>query len=350
MADFVLQGMIMTPDFNEANFNAWLQANLPEEGGIESMRVLAGGQSNPTYRISTAKRDLVLRRKPFGELLASAHAVDREYRLISALYPTGFPVPEPVALCQDSNVIGAEFYLMEALDARVHFDGKLPEYQPSERRTIYEAAVSTLATLHAVDPVLVGLETYGRPGNYFARQVDRWSRQYRAAQTDHIEEMEKLIEWLPKTVPEQKRTSIVHGDFRIDNMLFAKRSVSILAVIDWELSTIGDPLADLSYFVMAWMMPSAWHPSGILDADLATLGIPSLDEIVEIYCEIARWTEVPDLRWYFAFNMFRMAGIVQGIKRRLLDGNASGANALEATCHLVPLAKEAWKQAQLMGV
>lgn len=342
-------GIQMSSDLREAEFGEWLRANLADDVDVQAISVLSGGQSNPTYRVTTAQRDLVLRRKPFGDLLASAHAVDREYRVMSALHPVGFPVPEPVALCQDRDVIGSEFYVMEALDARVHFDGMLPGYQPTERRAIYEAAITTLATLHAIDANVVGLQSYGRPGNYFARQVDRWTKQYRAAQTEEIEEVEKLIDWLPRTVPEQKRTSIVHGDFRIDNMLFAKRSATVMAVIDWELSTIGDPLADLSYFAMAWMMPSDWHASGIRDADFASLGIPSLDEVIEIYCEIARWKELPDLRWYFAFNMFRMVGIVQGIKRRTLDGNASSANALDATSHLKPLAKEAWMHAQLAG-
>jgi aminoglycoside phosphotransferase (APT) family kinase protein len=342
--------MKMNSDLPEAELSDWLRINLPDDVEVRAIRVLSGGQSNPTYRVTTARRDLVLRRKPFGELLASAHAVDREYRLISALHPVGYPVPEPVALCQERDVIGAEFYLMEALDARVHFDGMLPDYQPAERRAIYEAAIATLATLHAIDPDTVGLQSYGRPGNYFARQVDRWTKQYRAAQTEEIEEVEKLIDWLPRTVPEQKRTSIVHGDFRIDNMLFAKRSASVMAVIDWELSTIGDPLADLSYFAMAWMMPSDWHASGIHDADFASLGIPPLDEVVEIYCEISRWKELPDLRWYFAYNMFRLIGIAQGIKRRMLDGNASSDNALDATSHLKLLAKKAWVQARLAGL
>lgn len=339
----------MTSDLREAELGNWLHGNLPEGEALRSIDILSGGQSNPTYRLATTRRDLVLRRKPFGELLASAHAVDREYRLISALHPIGFPVPEPVLLCQDREVIGSEFYLMEAVDARVHYDGTLPGYLPAQRRAIYEAAVVTLARLHAVDAASAGLESYGRPGNYFMRQVDRWTRQYRAAQTEEIAEVERLIEWLPRSVPEQRHASVVHGDYRIDNILFAKRSAAVLAVIDWELSTIGDPLADLSYFAMAWMMPSTWHPSGIRDADLESLGIPSLDEIVAIYCEIARRTDILDLRWYFAFNMFRMVGILQGIRRRILDGNASGANALEATAHLRPLAAEAWAQAQLVG-
>lgn len=339
----------MISDLREAELSRWLRANLTDDVEVRAISVLSGGQSNPTYRVTTARRDLVLRRKPFGELLASAHAVEREYRVMSALHPIGFPVPEPVALCQDRNVIGSEFYMMEALDARVHFDGMLPEYQPAGRRAVYEAAITTLASLHAIDPDVAGLQGYGRPGNYFARQVDRWTKQYRAAQTEEIDEVEKLIDWLPRTVPEQQRTSIVHGDFRIDNMLFAKRAISVMAVIDWELSTIGDPLADLSYFAMAWMMPSDWHASGIRDADFAGLGIPSLEEVIAIYCEIARWKNLPDLRWYFAFNMFRMVGIVQGIKRRMLDGNASSANAADATSHLKPLASEAWTQARLAG-
>lgn len=347
--NFIDWKMAMTSDLREAEFGEWLRTNLPDYGPVQKITLLSGGQSNPTYRIVTARGDMVLRRKPFGNLLASAHAVDREYRLIAALHPIGFPVPAPLALCVDQEVVGAEFYLMEAVDGRVFFDGMLPDHAPAERRALYEEAVCTLARLHSIDPERAGLADYGRPGNYFARQVDRWTRQYRAAQTEQIDEVEKLIDWLPRTVPEQDRRSIVHGDFRIDNMLFAKHAPSVMALIDWELSTIGDPLADLSYFAMAWKMPAEWHPSGIRDADFRASGIPTVEEVIELYCEMARRRDIPDLRWHFAFNMFRMVGILQGIKRRMLDGNASGANASEATAHLRPLAIDAWSQARQMG-
>ena len=338
----------MTSDFSEEKLGNWIQVNLPDFGTMTGLKKFPGGQSNPTYRVTTTAGDLVLRRKPFGDLLPSAHAVHREHRLIAALHPVGFPVPKPVALCRDEAVIGAEFYLMEAIDGRTYWDGMLPEQNPTERRAIYEAAITTLATLHSIEPEAVGLGDFRRAGNYFGRQVDRWTKQYRAAQTETIESVEKLIEWLPRTLPEQGRTSIVHGDFRIDNMLLARKSTSVLAVIDWELSTIGDPLADLSYFAMAWTMSSDGH-SWIGDADFATSGIPSLEEIVGMYCEKTRRAEIPGLHWYFAFNMFRLVGIMQGVKRRMLDGNASSANAEDAVARLKPLAEEAWAQARRAG-
>ena len=229
--------------FDEASLDRWMQANVAGYAGPLAVWQFKGGQSNPTYRLEAQGRAYVLRRKPFGQLLPSAHAVDREYRLISALNKVNFPVPHAYALCEDAGVIGAAFYVMEAVDGEVHWDGKLPDFAPQGRRRVYEVLISTLAELHQTDYAAVGLSDYGRPGNYFARQVERWTRQYRASETDRIEEAERLMEWLPRTVPEQTRTSIVHGDYRLDNVMLTHAGDKVAAVLDWELSTLGDPLA-----------------------------------------------------------------------------------------------------------
>ena len=259
---------------DEAALHRWLQANV--EGYAGPLRVLQfkGGQSNPTYRLETPGRAYVLRRKPFGPLLPSAHAVEREFRLISALNTVSFPVPHAYALCEDASVVGSVFYVMEAVEGAIHWDGTLPGLEPSARRKVYEAMISTLAELHEVDYAAIGLGDYGRPGNYFARQVERWTRQYRASETDRIEAADRLMEWLPRTVPEQTRTAIVHGDYRLDNMIMAPSGERVAAVLDWELSTLGDPLADFSYMLMHWEMPSDGR-SGLAGLDLGALGIPS---------------------------------------------------------------------------
>ncbi|MBR0551432.1 phosphotransferase family protein [Stakelama marina] len=308
----------------------------------------AGGQSNPTYRIDAASGAYVLRRKPFGPILPSAHAVDREYRLIDALHPTGFPVARPYGLCEDDTIIGAPFYIMEMVEGRTLWDGTLPDLTPPERTAHYHAMVDTLADLHAIDYEAVGLGSYGKPGNYFERQVGRWTKQYRASQTDDIEAAEKLIEFLPRTVPKQDRTSIVHGDYRIDNMIFAAQEPRILAVLDWELSTLGDPLADFAYFAMNWVTEPEGR-SGVMGRTGPETGIPTLEAVTERYCEKTGRDGVPDLNWYFSYNLFRLMGIVQGIKKRWLDGNASNAKA-EATAARVPgLAEAAWEFAKKAG-
>ena len=235
------------------------------------------GQSNPTYRIDAASGTYVLRRKPFGQLLQSAHAVDREYRLLAALSPLGFPVPRPFALCTDPAVIGAIFYVMEMAEGRSYADGSLPDFAPEVRTRIYFELVDALAQLHSIDPSAAGLGDFGKPGNYFERQVARWTRQYRDSQTDDLPEMERLIEWLPASLPEQSRTSIVHGDYRIDNAMFDADG-RLTAVLDWELATLGDPIADFSYFAMQWVMP-ADGGAALGGLDLAALGIPSLEQI-----------------------------------------------------------------------
>src|SRR3954471_13046324 len=300
---------------DEKALGNWLEANV--EGFMPPFELtkFAWGQSNPTYKITAASGDYVLRRKPFGKLLPSAHAVDREYRLLAALHPLGFPVPEPFALCSDPEVIGAIFYVMELAKGRPYADGSLPDFDPAARRQMYEQLVDTLAELHTIDPIAAELGDFGRPGNYFERQVARWTRQYRDSETDYLPEMEKLIAFLPETLPEQSRTSIVHGDYRIDNVVFDGDG-TLTAVLDWELATLGDPVADFSYLAMQWMMP-ADGGAGLAGLDLEQLGIPTLGEVVPRYSERTGVPVGEKLDWYFAYNLFRLAGIVQGIKKRV---------------------------------
>ncbi|SFI91000.1 Predicted kinase, aminoglycoside phosphotransferase (APT) family [Sphingomonas sp. NFR04] len=335
-------------DLDETRLATWATAQIPGFAGPVTITKFPGGQSNPTYRVESASGAYVLRRKPFGTILPSAHAVEREYRLIAALHPTGFPVARPYALCEDRQVIGAPFYLMEMVEGRTFWDGSLPDMAPAERTAIYEAIVDTLAALHRIDPQTVGLGDYGKPGNYFARQVERWTRQYRASQTDDLPEVEALIEFLPRTVPPQTRTSIVHGDYRIDNMIFAADRPQVLAVLDWELSTLGDPLADFSYFLMNWVTEPEGR-SGVKGLAGPETGIPTIEDMVARYCAATGQDGVPDLDWYFAYNLFRLTGIVQGIKKRMLDGNASSAQAAKTVERLPGLASAAWHFAQRAG-
>jgi aminoglycoside phosphotransferase (APT) family kinase protein len=330
----------------EQALGRWLEANVEGFHGPFELEKFAWGQSNPTYRIRAASGDYVLRRKPFGQLLPSAHAVDREYRLISGLHPLGFPVPRPYALCTDPAVIGAIFYVMELASGQAYSNGALPQVDPATRRHMYEQLVDTLANLHNVDPVTAGLGDFGKPGNYFERQVARWTRQYRDSQTDELPEMERLIEYLPASLPEQSRTSIVHGDYRIDNVLFGDGSLT--AVLDWELATLGDPVADFSYLAMQWMMP-ADGSAGLAGLDLPALGIPALGENVERYSARSGVPVAEKLDWYFAYNLFRLAGIVQGIKKRVIDGTASSANAAEMAKKVPTLAQAAWGFAKKAG-
>ena len=332
---------------DEAALVAWLEANVEGFIGPFDLTKFPSGQSNPTYRIQAASGDYVLRRKPFGPLLASAHAVDREFRLISALHPLGFPVPRPLALCSDPEVIGAIFYVMELARGRPYANGTLPEFDPPTRRRMYEQLVDTLADLHQIDPVAAELGDFGKPGNYFERQVMRWTRQYRDSETDYLPEMERLISFLPETLPEQSRSAIVHGDYRIDNVTFDGDG-ALTAVLDWELATLGDPLADFSYLAMQWVMPADGGAS-LGGLDLGALGIPTLEEIVARYSARSGVPVTGKLDWYFAYNLFRLAGIVQGIKKRVIDGTASHANAQELAERVPMLAQAAWSYAVKAG-
>lgn len=334
---------------DEVALAAWMSAQVPGFVGPLSVRKFAGGQSNPTYRIDTPSRAYVLRRKPLGVLLPSAHAVDREYKVIAGLHPTGFPVAQPYGLCTDDSVLGSWFYVMAMVEGRTIWDGSIPEASsPDDRRAHYHAMIDTLAALHSVDPVAAGLGDFGRPGNYFARQVDRWSKQYRLSETEPMPDMESLMLFLASSIPEQTRTSIVHGDYRIDNMIFAPDAPKVLAVLDWELSTLGDPLADFTYLLMNWVTDPEGR-SGVAGLDHAALGIPTLEEAVARYCAATGRDGLPGLDWYFAFNLFRLASIVQGIKKRVLDGTANSAHAAAMSERVPRLAAAAWQFAQKAG-
>ena len=332
-------------NLDEARLAAWMADHVAGFQGPLAARRFEGGQSNPTYELVTPGARYVLRRKPVGVLLPSAHAVDREFRVISALAPTGFPVPGPLALCMDEAVIGSAFYVMDKVEGRVLWDGALPGMAQAERRAIYLETVRTLARLHNTDYGAAGLGDYGRPGNYFKRQIDRWSRQYRASETEAIPEMDRLIDWLPKTVPDDDLTTIVHGDYRLDNMIMHATEPRVIAVLDWELSTLGNPLADFTYFLMNWV-----NGGGLADiADKPAHGAPTLDEVVAYYCQLTGRTGLPDLNWYFSYNAFRLAGILQGILGRVRDGTASSPTALANAERVPQLAKQAWEFAVKAG-
>ena len=335
--------------FDEAALEAWMAAHVEGFAGPMEVRQFKGGQSNPTYQIITPGQRYVLRRKPPGKLLPSAHAVDREFAVISALHPTGFPVARPYGLCLDESVIGTIFYVMDSVDGRILWDGSLPDSSPQERAAIYKAKVTTLARLHNTDYKAVGLEDFGRSGSYFARQIGRWSKQYQLSETLKIPEMDRLIEWLPRTIPEGETTSIVHGDYRLDNMILHPTEPRVLAVLDWELSTLGDPLGDFTYHLMNWVMPSGQR-SGLAGLDLAALGIPDMDAYVAMYCEATGRSGIDQIDWYFAYNMFRLAAILQGIVGRVRDGTAASAHAESNAERVRPLAEAAYGFALKAGL
>jgi aminoglycoside phosphotransferase (APT) family kinase protein len=356
-AQSAFSGTIEVPQKDALNIpqlTAWMEHHV--DGFVQqkdaepiTVRKFAGGQSNPTYRVDAASGAYVLRRKPFGPLLPSAHAVDREFAVISALYPTGFPVALPFGLCMEDDVIGSAFYIMGMVDGRTLWDGALPDATgPAERTALYYAMADTLADLHRIEPASVGLSDYGKPGNFFERQVGRWTKQYRAAETGAVPAMDNLIAFLPMSLPQQSGCSIVHGDFRIDNMIFHSSEPRVIAVLDWELSTLGDPMADLTYLLMNWVTEPEGR-SGVKGLDFAALGIPTMESMAARYCERVGRKDVPDFNWYFAFNLFRLASIVQGIKKRVIDGTASSAYAAEMAKKVEPLADAAWGFAQKAG-
>jgi aminoglycoside phosphotransferase (APT) family kinase protein len=322
------------------------------EGFRGGLRVeqFKGGQSNPTFRLVAADgKTYVMRRKPPGKLLPSAHAVDREYRVVTALAQTGFPVARTYALCTDESVIGAMFYVMDCVEGRVLWDPQLPGMTPAERAAIFDEMNRVIAELHRVDYAAIGLADYGKPGNYFQRQIDRWSRQYKASETEPIEAMDRLIDWLPRNLPAGDITSIVHGDFRLDNMVFHPTEPRVLAVLDWELSTLGHPLADFSYHAMVWRLSSTEF-RGLAGCDLAAMGIPSEADYVVRYLERTGMAAPSAKDWAFcmAYNMFRAAAIFQGVMARALAGNAASAIALETGRRAPPMAEAGWKQVEAL--
>jgi aminoglycoside phosphotransferase (APT) family kinase protein len=326
----------------------WMSSNIPGFSGPLRVSQFKGGQSNPTYRLDTPSSSYVLRRKPPGKLLPSAHAVDREFRAISALHSAGFPTPRPYGLCTDNSVLGTMFYVMSMEEGRVFWDGALPDFEQAGRRAVYTAEVKALADLHRFDPETIGLGDFGRPGNYCARQVDRWIRQYRASETERIQHMERLIAWLPGTIPEQERVSVVHGDYRLNNMIFHLSEPRVRVVLDWELSTLGDPLADFANLLLSWVTPYDGR-AALGGLDLTSLGIPTMAEVIEIYCAAAGRSVIRHLDWYLAYNLFRLAAIMQGIAGRARDGTASSPRAVEEGKTAVPLAAIAWEFAERAG-
>jgi aminoglycoside phosphotransferase (APT) family kinase protein len=305
--------------FDEAALAAWLTANLEGLSGPVNVRQFHGGASNPTFLVTAGDERLVLRKKPPGQLLASAHQVDREYRVMKALGGVGFPVPRMRALCTDESVIGATFFVMDFLEGRIFRDARLPGLAPSERAAIYDELNAVLARLHGVDYAAIGLGDYGRPGNYFSRQLDRWTKQYRGAETQRIEAMETLIAELPGRMPADDETTIAHGDYRLENVMFHPTEPRIVAVLDWELSTLGHPLADLAYVSMLWDSTSeGWGT--LKGIDLASSGIPTRAAFVAAYCRRTGRGATLDFNFYLAFSAFRLASIGQGVFKRNLDG------------------------------
>lgn len=323
---------------DEQKLAAYLESHLDGFHGPLSAEKFPGGQSNPTFRIDAASGVYVLRRKPPGKLLKSAHAVDREYRVISALAHSDVPVARAYHLCADEAVIGSMFYLMEYMDGRIFWDPSLPELDNQARSAIYEEMGRVLAQIHAINPDEYDLADFGKPGNYFERQFDRWSGQYRASETDRIEDMETLIAWLAENMPpDDGRVSLVHGDFRLDNLIFDPFEARIIAVVDWELSTLGHPLADLAYQCMQWHFPNTGKLRGLADVNIGELGIPEEKTYVAGYLERAGMPSVENWSFYLAFCFFRLAAIVQGVKKRALDGNASSQAALQMGELVYPL-------------
>ena len=349
--DTEMTGTIEVPDrdrLDMGKLTAWFEDHVEGFAGPISYTKFKGGQSNPTYRIDTPDRSYVLRRQPFGKLLPSAHAVDREYTAMHALGPTGFPVPRTYGLCEDPEVLGSKFFVMGLADGRSLWNGALPNSTPDERRGIYDAMIDTMADLHLQDPQAIGLGEYGKPTDYCARQIARWSKQYKLSETEHMPKMERLIEWLPQTIPPQHESSVVHGDYRLDNLIFHKDEDRVLAVLDWELSTLGDPVADFSYLMLNWHNPADGR-AGLLGLDLAALGIPTQQEAVDRYVARTGYP-VPPMDWYFAYNLFRLAGIMQGIKKRVIDGTASSAHAKAMSERVGPLVDRAYEFARDAGM
>ena len=327
--------------------SAYMSEHVDNFSGDLSIEQFKGGQSNPTFRLTSGSQRYVLRTKPApaAKLLPSAHAINREYRVMDALSKAGFPAPKQYTLCEDESVIGRAFYIMECVDGRVLWDQSLPGMSNEQRAAHYDEMNRVIAQLHSLDYKKLDLESFGKPGNYFGRQIDRWIRQYKAAETEHIPEMEHLIEWLPKNIPAGEITTIVHGDYRLDNMIFHPTEPRILAVLDWELSTLGHPLADFSYHCMSWHVePDLFR--GISGLDLKALGIPSRDDYIARYSERTGISiNKDDFRFYLAYNMFRMAGILQGIMKRYQDGTASSEQALKSGQAAKPMAIMGWQYA-----
>jgi aminoglycoside phosphotransferase (APT) family kinase protein len=335
-------------DLPLARLETWMQDHIDGFRGPLAAEQFEGGQSNPTYKLLSGAGSYVLRSKPLGQLLPSAHAVDREYRVMRALSGTEVPVPEVYALCEDDSVVGSAFYVMEFLNGRIFWDPRLPGLSRAERQVMFESMNTVITALHSVDHVKVGLAEFGRPGNYMARQIARWSRQYQASETEKQPAMDRLIEWLPGHLPPEGASRIVHGDYRIDNLIFHPTEPRVIGVLDWELSTIGDPLADFAYHAMAWRVtPELFR--GLAGVDLAALGIPTEDEYVAAYGDRTGHGRPADWEFYMVYSLFRLAAIMQGIAKRAIDGTAASPEAVELGRLARPVGEQAWTLARSLG-
>jgi aminoglycoside phosphotransferase (APT) family kinase protein len=337
--------------FDVGALSRWMEENVADYRGPLRVEQFRGGQSNPTYKLTASGRSFVLRRKPPGKLLPGAHAVDREYRVLAGLGRNGFPVPAVHGLCLDESVIGTAFYVMDMVEGRIFWDADFPQVARESRAACFDAMNATIARLHGIDPASSGLGDYGKPGNYFERQIGRWSKQYLGdVEAGRVAAMDRLVEWLPANIPAAAgdESSIIHGDFRCDNMIFHPTEPRVVAVLDWELSTLGHPLADFTYHLMMYRMP-AGATTGLVGLDLPALGIPSEQDYVAAYCRRTGRDGIADVDFYMAFNMFRLAAIVHGIKGRLARGTASSAHADRMAASVEPLAELAWAQAERAG-
>jgi aminoglycoside phosphotransferase (APT) family kinase protein len=340
-----------------------LESHLIDLGGVEdlmtavvedfhgplSIEQFKGGQSNPTYKLTSPSGRYVLRRKPRGKLLPSAHAVDREYRIIKALHGAGFPVPRPHCYCADETVIGSPFYIMDFVEGRIFWEPCAPLISGKEREQLFDSLNETIAHLHCLDAATLGLADFGRPQDYVARQIKRWSAQYRASSNRALADMERLMEWLPQACPRVAGEAIVHGDFRLDNCIIEPARPRVSAVLDWELSTLGDPLADFSYHLMQWFVPKTPDGIGTLKGHEHDPGIPALEDYVAAYCRRTGREAIEHLDFYLAYNFFRLAAILQGIAGRVRDGTAVNANAAAMEAQVGPLAETAWSFARRVG-
>jgi aminoglycoside phosphotransferase (APT) family kinase protein len=334
--------------FDEAALERYLAAHLAGFRSPLTVEQFRGGQSNPTFLLTAGEgAQYVLRKKPGGPLLPSAHAIEREFRVISALNGSAVPVARPLLLCEDASVVGTPFYLMSYAAGRNFWDPALPGLTPAERSAIYDEMNRVIVALHALDFGARGLADFGKPGNYFARQIARWSKQYRASETERIEAMEKLIDWLPANIPPGEETALVHGDYRLDNLIFDRQEPRVLAVVDWELSTLGHPLADFSYHAMQWRLPAS-ETRGLAGIDLRSLGIPTEGEYVAAYCRRSGRSGIEPHVWEFcmAYNLFRVACILQGIAKRVLEGTAASRHARESAAQARPTAELGWQQVE----
>lgn len=336
--------------FNIAALEAWLRQHVEGFIGPLTVEQFKGGQSNPTFKLITPTRAYVMRAKPgpAAKLLPSAHAIEREYQVMAALAKANMPVAEMLAICTDESIIGRAFFIMEMVVGRVLWNPALPDYLPAERRAIFDEMNRVIAALHQVDYAAIGLADFGKAGNYFERQIGRWTKQYRASETEKIVAMDRLIEWLPQHIPSGEETSIVHGDYRLDNLIFHPTEPRILAILDWELSTLGHPLADFAYHCMTWHVPPNTF-RGLAGLDLDALGIPQFERYVAQYCERTGRAPIANFSYYLAYNLFRMAGILQGIMKRVVDGTAASEQALAMGKAARPLAELGWQVVEKMS-